>query len=294
MKDLNPALLAHLRAGTTTLAWCWRLTRNDGVVLGFTDHNRLLVFDGTAFESESGLIPSEIRSSSDLAVDAQDASGVLTSDRITETDIRDGRWDNAQVEVWRVNWADTSQRVMMRRGAIGQIRRGRLAFVAEMRSLAHALGQTTGWTFQATCDAALGDTRCGIGLDTPAYRGSAVVANVLREGSFHAAGLGGFADSWFTGGTLSWASGTNVGRIAEVMLHARTGGLVTITLLEVPVRPVVATDAFTIRAGCDKRAETCGGKFGNIANFRGFPHIPGQDAVLRYATRAGGHEGDVL
>ena len=38
----------------------------------------------------------------DLSVDAQDAEGVLTSDRITETDILDGRWDNAAVEVWRV------------------------------------------------------------------------------------------------------------------------------------------------------------------------------------------------
>ena len=37
----------------------------------------------------------------------------------------DGRWDAAQVELWRVNWADTSQRMLMRLGAVGQIRRGR-------------------------------------------------------------------------------------------------------------------------------------------------------------------------
>ena len=42
-------------------------------------------------------------------------------------------------------------------------------------------------------------------------------------------------------------------------------------------------------AGCDKRIETCGARFANTANFRGFPHIPGQDAVLRYATKDGGH-----
>ena len=35
-----------------------------------------------------------------------------------------------------MNWADTSQRVLLRRGAVGQIRRGRMAFVAEVRSLA--------------------------------------------------------------------------------------------------------------------------------------------------------------
>jgi uncharacterized phage protein (TIGR02218 family) len=106
---------------------------------------------------------------------------VLTSDRITETDILDGRWDNAEVEVWRVNWADTGQRVLMRRGAIGQIRRGRLAFVAEVRSLAHVLGQTVGRTFQATCDAALGDARCGVDLENSAYKGAGAVIDLLRD-----------------------------------------------------------------------------------------------------------------
>ena len=133
MKALSAALQAHLDEGTTTLAWCWRIERADGVVFGFTDHDRPIAFDGTTYEPESGLIASEVRSGSDLSVDAQDAEGVLTSDRITETDILDGRWDNAAVEVWRVNWSAPSQRVLLRRGAIGQIRRGRLAFVAEVR-----------------------------------------------------------------------------------------------------------------------------------------------------------------
>uniref|UniRef100_UPI000E0CE318 baseplate hub domain-containing protein n=1 Tax=Alkalilacustris brevis TaxID=2026338 RepID=UPI000E0CE318 len=55
MKQLDPALQAHLDAGTTTLAWCWRITRADGVSFGFTDHDRTLAFDGTEFEPESGL-----------------------------------------------------------------------------------------------------------------------------------------------------------------------------------------------------------------------------------------------
>ena len=133
MKSLTPSLQAHLDDGTTTLAWCWRITRADGVGFGFTDHDLTLTFDGTEFEPESGLTASEVRSGSDLSVDSQDAEGVLTSDRITETDILDGLWDNAEVEVWRVNWARPGQRVLLRRGAIGQIRRGRLAFVAEVR-----------------------------------------------------------------------------------------------------------------------------------------------------------------
>jgi uncharacterized phage protein (TIGR02218 family) len=294
MKSLSPALQAHLDDGTTTLSWCWRISRADGVALGFTDHDRAFSFDGTEFEPESGFAASEIRSGSDLAVDAQDASGVLTSDRITETDILDGRWDNAAVELWRVNWSDTSQRVLLRRGAVGQIRRGRMAFVAEVRSLAHILGQTVGRTFQAGCDAALGDARCGINLENAVYKGFGVVTDLLRDRAFMASGLSGFNAGWFTSGTVTWTSGANAGRITEVLAHDLADNIATLTLLEAPVRPITEGDGFIARAGCDKRIATCGAKFANTANFRGFPNIPGQDAVLRYASQDGGHEGGVL
>ncbi|WP_050527213.1 DUF2163 domain-containing protein [Pseudorhodobacter aquimaris] len=294
MKFLSPALQAHLDDGTTTLSWCWRISRADGVALGFTDHDRALAFDGTEFEPESGFAASEIRAGSDLAVDAQDATGVLTSDRITETDILDGRWDNAAVELWRVNWADTSQRVLLRRGAVGQIRRGRMAFVAEVRSLAHVLGQIVGRTFQAGCDAALGDARCGIDLENGIYKGTGVVTDLLRDRAFMASGLAGFDAGWFTSGTLTWTSGANAGRITEVLAHGLDGSIATLTLLEAPVRAVAEGDGFIARAGCDKRIATCSAKFANVVNFRGFPNIPGQDAVLRYASQDGGHEGNVL
>ncbi len=294
MKSLSPALQAHLDDGTTTLSWCWRISRADGVALGFTDHDRALAFDGTEFEPESGFAASEIRSGSDLAVDAQDATGVLTSDRITETDILDGRWDNAAVELWRVNWVDASQRVLLRRGAVGQIRRGRMAFVAEVRSLAHVLGQTVGRTFQAGCDAALGDARCRINLQNAIYKGTGVVSDLLRDRAFLATGLSGFDAGWFTSGTITWTSGANAGRVTEVLSHGLADALATLTLLEAPVLQIAEGDNFIAQAGCDKRIATCSAKFANVANFRGFPNIPGQDAVLRYASQDGGHEGNVL
>lgn len=294
MKSLSPDLQTHLDGGTTTLAWCWRITRADGVSFGFTDHDRTLTFDGTDFEPESGLTASEIRSGSDMSVDAQDAEGVLSSDRITEADILDGRWDSADVEVWRVNWQMTSQRVLMRRGAIGQIRRGRLAFVAEVRSLAHVLGQTVGRTFQATCDAALGDMRCRVDLEDAVFSGTGAVVDLLRDRTFTALGLSQYDRGWFTFGSVEWSSGANSGRTAELLVHDVMDGIAILTLLEPPVLGLAEGDAFIIRAGCDKRIETCGAKFANTSNFRGFPHIPGQDTILRYATRDGGHDGGVL
>ncbi len=294
MRQISPALQSHLDSGTTTLACCWRITRADGTAFGFTDHDRVLVFDGTEFEPESGLTASEIRSGADLSVDAQDAAGALRSDRITEADILDGRWDNAEVELWRVNWQVSSQRVLMRRGAIGQIRRGRHAVVAEIRSMAHILGQTVGRTFQASCDAALGDARCGVDLEDPAFRGAGTVIDGLRDRSFTVSGLGSFSPDWFRFGTLGWISGPNAGRQAEVMAYDRSGGIAVLTLLEAPIRSICAGDRFTIHAGCDKRIATCSQKFENVVNFQGFPHIPGQDTILRYASQDGSHNGGVL
>jgi hypothetical protein len=51
---LGPALQAHLDDGTTTLSWCWRITRADGVTFGFTDHDRTLSFDGPSSSRKAG------------------------------------------------------------------------------------------------------------------------------------------------------------------------------------------------------------------------------------------------
>jgi uncharacterized phage protein (TIGR02218 family) len=189
------------------------------------------------------------------------------------------------VEIWRVNWSDTTSRALMRRGVIGQVRRGRLQFVAEMRSLAHVLGQTIGRTFQASCDAALGDARCGVYLNAAAFKASGTVVSLSGDRGFAVSGLTGFAEGWFALGTLHWLTGANTGRKTEVLAHVISGADVKITLLEAPIRPVAVNDTFDIFAGCDKLFETCQAKFANAANFRGFPHIPGQDTIIRYAAK---------
>lgn len=294
MKSIPPNLAAHFASGATTLSWCWKITRADGTVFGFTDHDRTLSFEGQSYEPESGLIPAELRAGSDLAVDAQDAEGVLTSDRITETDIFDGLWDDAAVEVWRVNWEDTSQRLLLRRGSLGQVRRGRTMFVAEVRSMAHVLNQTMGRTYQSGCDAALGDGRCKVNLDDPAYKGTGAVVDIQGARQVIVSGLSGFEAGMFAAGTIEWTSGANAGRTAEVLRHDVGSGFVALTLQYEPVRAIAEYDAFVVRAGCDKTRETCRAKFANIDNFRGFPDIPGQSTIYRYARRSGANTGETL
>jgi uncharacterized phage protein (TIGR02218 family) len=286
MKTLPAGMQADLDSGATTLCWAWRITRGDGEVFGFTDHDRALSFDGTDFEPDSGFIASEIRATSDLAVDAQDAEGALTSERITETDILDGRWDNAQVEVFRVDWTNPAKRILMRLGSIGQVRRGVTAFAAEIRSLTHLLNTPVGRTYQTYCDVVeLGDARCKVDIDDPAFSADGEIDAVDTDRSFTAvAGLEGYDDGWFSLGTIEWSTGANAGRRAEVATHVLASGVVTIELEEKPVRPLSAGDTFHVIAGCDRLRPTCRIKFNNIENYRGFSRIPPAEVIAVFSS----------
>lgn len=285
MKTLAAGLQAHLDSGATTLCWCWRLTRRDGIALGFTDHDRDLIFDGTTFEAAAGFSATEIKDAVGLSVDNLDVEGALQSGRLDEAQLAGGAFDEARVEIFRVNWQDTSQRVLMRTGSLGEVKRTGSAFSAEVRGLAHYLGQPKGRLYQYTCDADLGDARCGVALDNPAYRGTGVVTVALSSRSFVASGLGAYANGWFARGLVTFTSGANAGRAMEVKLHALSAGVVTLELWqELAAAPDIG-DAFTVTAGCDRHLATCRDRFGNVANFRGFPHMPGNDFVTSFARQ---------
>jgi uncharacterized phage protein (TIGR02218 family) len=279
---------AHLDGGATTLCRCWRLTRADGAVFGFTDHDRDLSVDGTLFEAQAGFEATEMVSTLGLGVDNLDAAGALTSERLSEQALAAGLFDNATVEIFIVNWADTAQILLVRSGNLGEVTRSDYAFKAEIRGLAHVLNQPLGRVFQFPCHADLGDARCGVDLENPSFKTQATVADVLDRRSFSSSDLGAFADGWFTRGTVTWTSGANAGRGMEIKSHRLSGSLASIDLWQPMSEPIAVGDAFEIRAGCDKQFSTCNAKFANGVNFRGFPHMPGNDFVLSYPVRGEG------
>jgi uncharacterized phage protein (TIGR02218 family) len=128
-----------IRASNDVSCTCWRIERLGGGVFGFTNHDRPLTFGGLTYQPESGFTPSEVGSALGLAVDTAEIEGALSSDAITEDDLALGLWDNAKAEVWRVNWAEPNQRVILRKGSLGEISRGAIAFQTEIRGLAHEL-----------------------------------------------------------------------------------------------------------------------------------------------------------
>jgi len=284
MKTLPPGLQAHLDSGATTLCWCWRITPRRGPRLGFTDHDRDLDFDGTTFEAATGFTASEIRSTAGLSVDDLEVESALVSARLSEAALAAGDFDDAAIEIFRVNWSDVSQRVLMRKGSLGEVRRTGSTFTAEVRGLAHYLQQPKGRLFQYACDAEVGDARCGVSLALPAHRGSGVIAAVEGPRTFLAAGLAGYPDGWFTRGLVTFTSGANADRGMEVKRHSAGAGAVQIELWQALAAPLAPGDAFTVTVGCDKQLATCRDKFQNAVNYRGFPHMPGNDFLASPAS----------
>lgn len=281
MKLIPTELQTHLDSGATTLANCWKVTRRDGSVYGFTDHDNPLSFDGCTYEAASGFIGSESLNRLGLSVDTMEVHAALNSEAITEAELSNGLYDNAEVELYLVNWADTSQRLLLKTGNIGEVRRGELAFMAEIRGLAHHLQQPEGRVYQSPCDAVLGDTRCGVDLNSPQYTATATVASPLENGRFTATGLVSYPSNWFREGRLTWLTGTNANAVMEVRAHKlEESGIAELLLWRQPALPPEAGETFTIQAGCDLKFATCREKFTNSSNFRGFPHIPGNDFLI--------------
>ena len=201
------SLDSHLATGTTTVCRCWAVTRRDGVTLGFTDHDDQLAFDGITFRADTGMTAKAFSLSTSLSVDNGEAIGALSDPAITEVDIAAGRYDDAEVFAWLVNWRDISERALQFRGTLGQITRAAGAFRAELRGLAEPLNQPQGRVFQSRCPAVLGDTACGFDKTTPGYFIEDDLVAVEENRVLRLPDPGGIVDDWFQNGAITILSG---------------------------------------------------------------------------------------
>lgn len=285
MRTLPEALAAKLASGVTTLAHLWRIVRRDGAEFAFTDHDRPLAFDALTAAPLSGVSGGVIEKSAGLAADSASIAGALAAEAITEGDLARGLWDGARVDIYRVDWSNPADRIHLFAGRIGEVRRGVQAFEAELRGLQAPLNVPVGRVFSRFCDADLGDARCGKDIEVAAFRAGGAVTEVLGSHAFRASGLDAFEDQWFARGRVVWDGGIQ----SEIASHRAEGAFAVIELLDHPGAALAESATFTVYAGCDKRLATCRGKFDNVVNFRGFPHMPGNDAL-----RSGPGAGDKL
>jgi uncharacterized phage protein (TIGR02218 family) len=276
------ALLDHLATGATTVCRAWTITRRDGQVLGFTDHDLELEVDGVTCRADTGMTARVLHQTTGLSVDNTEAFGALSAASISEVDLLAGRYDGAEVRAYLVNWRSPADFIEQFRGNLGEVTRTGGAFRAELRGLSDRLNRPHGLAYTPSCSAVLGDSRCRFDLTQPGYTVVAQIESVEEGRSFVLTGVSGFDDRWFESGRFEVLSGEAAGLIGVVKNDRQDATKREIDLWQSIGAEIVAGDQVRLLAGCDKTQTTCRIKFANFLNFRGFPHIPGEDWLASY------------
>lgn len=267
---------AFLDRDLTTITFCWRVERRDGVAIGFTTHDHDLAIDGLVHRAAPGMLPSAIALSDGFEPDTLDVAGALTSDAISEADLKAGRWDGASVTIFMVDWEHPDgERLKLARGELGEVTVKGSAFEAELRGLTALLERAVVEQTSPECRAALGDKRCRVDM-AGRVQMTRVVA-ILAEDRVEVASVAAEANAYGYG-RLHWISGANSGLDSAIL---RSVGSV-LTLREPPQLAPATGDLVELYEGCDKAFATCRTRFANALNFRGEPHLPGMDLLTRY------------
>jgi len=257
----------------TSVALCWRLERLDGAGIALTSHDQPVTSEGVRHAPTPGMTPAAVTRSLGLQPPSAETAGALSSDAIDETDLSLGRWDGTRVQLTAADWEDpASAPIQLLGGEIGAVNIDGDSFSAELRGAAAALEGPVCPATSAECRAQFGDKQCRVDL-----AGRTLVAHVVAsDGGALTLDMG--VDDRFVLGRLRYLSGANCG-VTTVVLSAEG---VVVEVRELPRAQVENGCRVELREGCDKRFETCVSRFANAANFRGEPHLPGNDLLTRY------------
>lgn len=284
-RSMSANMATHIVQSTTTLAVCWRVERTDSTVLGFTSHDRDIIYDGVTYKASTGIAPSTVKTSIGTGIDNLDVMGTLRSGDITKEDLLNGVYDYAKVKIFLINYNNTADGIIvLSNGKMGEVKLTKNQFTVEIRSLIQILSQNYGRVESPTCDAEFGDSRCGVNLAGSAgginITHSGTVTSVTDNRLFIASTLSsGIPDNWFKDGKITWLTGSNSNAVMDVKGYTQSTRQIELQF-ETGANIQVG-DTFSIIAGCDKLDSTCRITWNNLVNFRGFPHVPGVDSVFK-------------
>lgn len=292
---------AHVLQDTTYWTLCIKVSRGDSEVVRMTSLDRevAVALDVDTYSVNGTYLPlstfdaTSLRSAADLSVDNGEIQALHDDAGINEQDIRTGQYHDARYVLFLVNWKDpTNSGLLLKRGTVGYVTDfAQDVSRIELRGLTQYLQQTITEAVSPTCRYVLGDDRCTVDLGAFTYAGEVTgVAIQRRQIESLITGVGSPeppepSGAWFTGGRLTWLTGSNAGLISEIKLDAESGDL---TLLELTPYDISITDTFTITPGCDHAHSVtdgvasgdCHNKYDNAVNFGGEFNVPSQYSLV--------------
>lgn len=301
MRNWPPALIAHLQQNVTTTCKLLKITLYDGRIYGMTTLDRDVVYDGVTYKAFTGVDPSVIATDSGLSVDNGEGYSLPAedpADGITLRMINAGEIDDAQWEMYLVNWADLSMgHGLLDGGDIGNITiEQRQAFNIELVSYVMRLRQSIGGLDSRTCRATFGNPangQLGCGVDAEVLWQEFTVTGVSEEEPRRV-----FADSSALvspapiPGRFQWLTGDNATRNRLYQIEGYSSVSGTIALIEPTPYDIKPGDMGRFRADCDKTRANCK-LYNNVINMKAEPYIPVGDG-LETATPGAQIPGGVL
>jgi len=285
-------------------ATLWKLRRTDGVTFRVTDHNTDITFRDKVYSAASGFEASATHREGGFNESNQSAKGmVVLADEsgITEDDLRAGRYRDAAVTEYLVDWQYPwvnelykTQYTVSNLGFYDQ------AWKFELVGQTRMLNLPTGRTFTRNCGHVLGANhhtvyrrgtgdeqlamyvpRCGYSFDgTTMFLTTVAVGGVASNPrrKFKVDDAIGSSDNWLKYGVAQFLTGNNAGLRYEIAKSLKDDKEIT-TYLDMSF-DVGEGDEVRLFAGCDKTISNCKNKFNNLKNYGGFPDIPGVDRAI--------------
>jgi uncharacterized phage protein (TIGR02218 family) len=284
MRLFSDTLKSHIASDTTSLCYCWKLIRRDGLTLGFTDHDQNLNFQSFLFQAQTSVLSSPLEQVVGFAAPSSELNGTLNSALITDEDLQSGLYDQAIIETWVVNWQDLDQNFLLDMHVIGQITQKDFSYQAEIRSMSSLFDQDKGRIYQIDCPLQLGEKRCGVDLSSTDFHIKSEVVGLIDQLNVICAADMNLAYD-FKLGTINFISGALAPASHVIRDHRADASGACLSFWEpLPIVPAIG-DQVTITIGCDKSFSMCKLRFNNSNNYRGFPHIPGIDLLMSYANQ---------
>jgi uncharacterized phage protein (TIGR02218 family) len=267
-------IASWLEADLIPLAWCWRIERRDGAVLGFTTHDADLTRGGLIYRAAPGMDPSAIRLTDDLDGEDMEVKGAITHGALSARELMAGRYDGALIEISVVDWANAAEpAIVIASGRLAGLSRQAGRFTAEISLRPPGLDRGVGVATSPTCRARLGDKACGVDLGERTQR-----VTIQSSAGADLTVMETLSPALYSFGELRWIDGAYAGQRSSII--DQQGQM--ISLSDSPASAPIPGTRAILTQGCDKRIDTCRSRFANAINFRGEPYLPGMDLLTRY------------
>lgn len=285
--SLTVAQQASLAGPLITICRCWDLIRRDGKALYITDFDRPLTIGAKIYYPSPGWAASAQVKAGGFKDRDREIKGVIDHDLITEEDLLAGLYRDATVKESVVDYTNIASGQFLKEvywirttESNGQI------WKANIESLVSWTKAPFGRNYDRDCPHDLGDAQCQVDLEALTLSDEVTAVWQTEEptvlypyaGIFFTNTITQPHPNFYRNGKLTFTSGANAGLTYDVKDIEED---YKITLWLEPIFPVEEGDEFDMIPGCPKTVEACDTYFDNLENHGGFPHLVGNDRLIK-------------